>query len=155
VPAFLLDNNHVHPLYQKRSGVEQKLKSFKSAPIIRVCTITLGEIEAGHQRNVSTNPSRRDEFVAWLNAVMVPYALPVSSATGRYYADIIGRIWKKHPPSSPGTKTEPHLVSLGIDINDVWTAAVAFEHGMTLVTQDRMECIRDVMLSELPFDCWI
>lgn len=156
MPAFLLDNNHVYPLYQRRSSVEQKLASFKTAPHVRVCSITLGEIEAGHRMTATTNRRVRDDFVTWLNQVIVPNALPVSATTRIYYADIVGRIWKKHPPTSAGVKTEGHLVSLGVDVNDVWTAAVAFEHGMTLVTQDRMECIREVMQpAELQFDCWI
>jgi predicted nucleic acid-binding protein len=104
----------------------------------------------------TTDQRRRDEYIAFINGEFRPHALPVSASTDKYYADIIGRIWQKYPPANPKLKTEAHLVSLGIDINDVWAVAVAWEHGLTFVTQDKMEKIREVISeAEVPFECWI
>lgn len=154
MPGFLLDNNHVQPLWRDDSTIKSKLSSFRDPPIIRVSTITLGEIEAGHRMTRTTNATRRDEFTAWLNEVLLPHALPVSATTRVYYAEILGSIWKNHPPASNRVRTEKHILDLGVDINDVWTAAVALEHGLTLVTRDEMRCIRDATPS-LAFDSWL
>jgi predicted nucleic acid-binding protein len=156
VPGYLLDNNHVQPLWQKQQKFLARIGAETDKTILRVCTVTLGEIAAGHQMSQTTNQRVRDEYTAWVNAVLLPYALTVSTSTGLYYANIVGRIWKKHPPTTGKIKTEAHLVSLGVDVNDVWTCAVAWEHGLTLLTQDAMGCIREVVdSSELAFDCWI
>ena len=81
------------------------------------------------------------------------HACEVSINTGIYYAKIMERIWQRWPPKS-STKTEAHLASLGVDINDVWVVAVAWEHGLIVLTQDKMQAIKDVT-TEVEFDCWI
>jgi predicted nucleic acid-binding protein len=43
---------------------------------------------------------------------------------------------------------------LGVDINDVWICAVAWEHGLTLLTQDKMKQIRSVV-PEINVESWI
>lgn len=156
MPGYLLDNNHVSALFNKKPGVINKIRSLPANTQIRACAITLGEIEAGHRMTQTTNQRRRDDFTAFVNGEFRPNALPVSSSTDKYYAEIIGRIWRRYPPANPKIKTEAHLVSLGLDINDVWAVAVAWEHGLTFVTQDKMEKIREVVSDmEVPFECWI
>jgi predicted nucleic acid-binding protein len=70
------------------------------------------------------------------------HALEIQVTTRTYYAEITARIWEKHPPPTEKKRTELHLAELGIDINDVWIFAVAWEHGLTLLTSDRMATIR-------------
>jgi predicted nucleic acid-binding protein len=70
-----------------------------------------------------------------------------------YYAQIIERIWKNYPPANPTVRTDQHLVSLGVDMNDVWIVASAWERGLTLLTSDKMTCIRRVV-PEVEMECW-
>jgi len=51
-------------------------------------------------------------------------------------------IWRAHPPVI-GQRTQRHLSDLGVDVNDVWIAAVALEHGLILLTEDGMGTIRN------------
>ena len=37
-------------------------------------------------------------------------------------------------------------MSLGVDINDVWMVATASERNLTVLTQDKMACIREAAL---------
>ena len=53
-----------------------------------------------------------------------------------------------------GTDTQKHLSALGVDVNDVWIAAVALEHGLTLLTTDRMETIRNCV-PDLKVENWL
>jgi len=152
VHGYLLDTNHVAALFKKEPGVIEKVRSCPDAQI-RACTITLGEIEAGHRMTVTTNQGRRDEYTAFINEQFLPNALPISHSTRLYYAEVIGRIWKLHPPGKSSVKTEAHLVRLGVDINDVWVVSVALEHGLILVTEDSMQCIREAF-PELKIECW-
>lgn len=151
--GFLLDTNHVGRLVREEPSIIKKVQSLPSDSQIRICTITLGEIEAGHRMTRTTNQRRRDEFTAYVNEKFLPHALPVSVSTRLYYAQIIERIWRQSPPADRSKRTERHLVDLGVDVNDVWIVAVAWEHGLVLVTQDNMRCIRGVV-PEVGMENW-
>ena len=70
------------------------------------------------------------------------------------YAEIMGRIWKAYPPASRKTSTDEHLLSKGVDINDVWVVAVAKHYRMTLLTEDGMKVLREVV-PEITFENWL
>jgi len=148
LPGYLLDTNQLSSLRLK-----PKIDALPNGTLVFVSTITLGEIAAGHVRNAGTNPTGRDEYLEWLNKFFVPRALPVAATTRVYYAGIIGNIFKNRPPANI-VKTERYLVTLDVDINDVWIAAIALEHGLTLVTQDGMEEIRKAAIG-LEIENWI
>lgn len=150
--GYLLDVNHVGPIYRKEPAIIARMQALPPETRVWVCTITLGEIEAGNRIATSTDPVKRSDFTAFVNAALLPNALAISQSTGLYYAQIVGRIWRAHAPK-PKTRTEVHLVSLGVDINDVWTVAVAWEHGLTLLTTDKMPVIRS-SIPEVAFDNW-
>ena len=153
--GYLLDTNHVGALSRQEPKMMQKVNSLPPDTQLRACTITLGEVEAGNRMTQPTDLQRRNEVTAFINAKFLPNALPISVSTRLYYAEIIGRIWQRHPPASHKTRTEVHLVvELGVDINDVWIVAAAWEHGLILVTSDQMTCIREVV-TEVQVECWL
>mgnify|MGYP003580169682 CR=1 FL=1 len=135
--------------------MQQRLRSIPPESLIRVCTITLGEVEAGHLINPTTDQDPRNEIERLLNEELLGYELEISASTRFDYAFILSRIWQLHPPGSKKTGTEEHLRRLGVDINDVWVVAVAREHNLTLVTQDSMSCIREAVGPEVRFECWL
>ncbi len=143
--GYLLDTNHVAALFQKKPSVMKEVAALPAGTQLRACTVTPGEIAAGHQMTKTTNQARRDSYTAFINKEFLPNALPISTSTGLYYAQIVSSIWRQHPPANPRTKTEVHLVRLGVDINDVWAVAVAMEHGLVFVTEDRMTCIKQAV----------
>jgi predicted nucleic acid-binding protein len=130
-----------------------KLKSLPANTQIRASTITLGEIEAGHEMTVTTDLKRRNEFIAFVQAKFVPNALPISHSTGYYYAKIMGRIWKRFPPAKSSISPDLHLATHGVNVNDVWIVASAWEHGLIFLTNDKMKCIRP-QTPEVTWDDW-
>jgi len=153
VKGYLLDTNHVAALCNRSPKIVAQVSSLPADSQFRACTISLGEFEFGNRATQTTDQPKRDAATAFLNQEFLPNALPISTSTRIYYAEIIARIWKQQTPVSGKRKTERHLVELGVDTNDVWIAAVAWEHGLILVTSDKMECIRSVV-PELQWDCW-
>ncbi len=141
-------------MFRKVAGVMKKIDSIPPEHLVRVCTITIGEIQAGHLTTNTTSQNRRDEFIAFIYKEFFPYAIEISTSTGQYYAEIIERIWRNHP-KPPRRETERHLVDLGVDINDVWVAAVAWEHGLVFVTDDNMACIKAALASDVKFENWL
>lgn len=153
--GYLLDNNHVQAYFRQVPSVIAKIRSTPVDWQIRVCTITLGEIEAGHQMTKTTDQQRRNDYAKFVTEHFVHHWLEVSYSTRIKYGEIMGAIWRAHTPASTSIKTERHLVDLGVDINDVWTVAVAWEHNLTFVTTDAMSCIREAVKDDVIFDCWL
>lgn len=75
----------------------------------------------------------------FLRGIIMPKSLPASGI---------------NIPPPPKKRTERHLLDLGVDINDVWAVAVAWEHGLIFVTEDKMACIREAVGSDVQFECW-
>jgi predicted nucleic acid-binding protein len=175
VPGFLLDNNHVYEYYRHaNSVVGAHIASIPQGAVIFGSAICLGEIAAGHRmqtrdKQTPAGQAKRDEFELWLNEKFVPNAKEVTTTTTQYYAELMGRIWESHPPSGKKTQTELHLlrsdadhkaglahyVMNGVDINDVWAVALAWEHGLTFVTTDSMDWVREAAKKDVAWDCWI
>lgn len=152
--GYLLDANHVSAHFNSVPSFMAKVRLVPTDVQWRVCSITLGEIEASHQMSLSTNQLRRDDYAAFVIEQYAYNALEITASTRTYYASIIGRIWKKRPPANSRTKTEKHLVACGVDINDVWMVSAAWEHGLILLTSDAMTCVREVV-PEVQVQCWI
>lgn len=155
MPGYLLDTNHVGAYIRKDPSVVQRLRSIPPESLIQVCSITLGEIEAGHLMRPTTDQTKRDEFNRLFNEEFLGYELEITASTRFDYAYILGRIWQAHPPPSHRTRTEEHLRQLKVDINDVWIVSVAREHRLTFVTSDEMQCIRDAVGSDVRFESWL
>src|SRR5882757_10738143 len=96
VLGYLLDTNHVDALFHRKPGVAQRINSLPADTQLRACAITLGEIEAGHRMNKTTNQGRLDDYTAFVNKEFLPHALQISHSTRFSYAEIIGRIWERH-----------------------------------------------------------
>ena len=144
MPGFLLDTNHVCKMHEKHPLILAKLASLPPGTQIRASVVTLAEIDWGHAVTKTTDQAKRDAYTRFVNSTFLPNAIPISPATRIEYVRILSGIWKQHPPPK-GKKTERHLVDLGVDINDVWIAATACEHGLVLATTDSMACIRQQM----------
>jgi len=142
VRGYLLDANHVSGWFTENAGFVRRLRQTPHETQLRVCTITLGEIEAGRLITKATDERRRDEYLSFVVETFHYHALAVDVATRTYYGQIIARIWRANPPANVRKRTEMHLVELGVDVNDVWIFAAAWEHGLTLLTSDQMAVIR-------------
>ena len=109
---------------------------------------------AGHEMTPG-DPRRRQAVNQFLNVYVIPNAIEIKHSTRSYYGQILGRIWKARPPASDKTSTDKHLFDhLGANLNDIWIVASAWEHGLVLLTKDRMALIRP-LVTEVTYDCWI
>lgn len=115
--------------------------------------ITLGEIAAGHEMTPG-DLLRRHQVRQFLNLNIIPDSVSISHYTESYYGRIMGRIWKMRSPASTKSSSDAHLVQLGINMNDVWIVSCAWEHGLTLLTTDKMSVIR-AATPEVTFDNWL
>jgi tRNA(fMet)-specific endonuclease VapC len=138
----------------QNSNFLAKLRSSPADNLVWVCPVTLGELECGLLITNTTDQARRDACRAFILREVLSFVHDVRESTRHTYALIMERIWKRYPPTRHRRGTEGHLLSLSVDINDVWIAAVALEHGLTLLTSDQMMVIRECV-PELKAENWL
>jgi predicted nucleic acid-binding protein len=153
--GYLMDTNHVANLSTKDQKIYSRVVGLPAETQIYACAITLGEIGAGHAMTATTNQTRRNEVIAFINKEFVPNSLNITHSTARYYGEIMGRLWKKYPPAKSSISTDAHLCNLKVNVNDIWIVASAWEHGLTLLTADQMAYIRSVVsTAAVTWDDW-
>lgn len=112
----LLDTNIVIPFLIAEEGVQEKLLSEFDKAFIS--TVVLGELIWG-----ASNSTRVDENLNRIEELMIEMAvLPLDTDTAYEYGTIKQSLRAKGRP---------------IPDNDIWVAASARQHGLTLVTKDR------------------
>lgn len=153
--GYLIDLNHVGAFINEEPGIMAKARATPAECLVWICSITLGEIEAGHRgMTKTTSETERQKYIQLVKTTFESVRLDTSEFTPPYYGEIMGRIWQNDPPS-PKVKTEQHLLNLGVDINDVWVVGVAWEHNLTVLTTDGMACIRKAVNGDVQFDNWL
>ena len=131
----------------------ERLRNSPIENLVWVCPIALAEIEWGLRATTTTNPERRARCRRFIEENVLDFVWPIDVTTRESYAHIMERIWSQHPPAF-GADTQRHLSSLNVQVNDVWIAAVALEHGLTLLTTDGMATITECV-SELDIENWL
>ena len=84
-----------------------------------ISVVSIGEIERGVIRQQRRNPEFARSLAVWLDGLMTVYAeriLPVDLAVARHWGILSG--------------------ALGHDNSDLFIAATALEHGLTVVTRN-------------------
>lgn len=111
---YLLDANIIIALFAQEAAVHERLTT---AEEVFVPCVAVGELYFGAYKSLRApeNLSRIDEF-AVDNLV-----LSCTADTARKYGEIKNRLKEKGQP---------------IPENDIWIAAIARQHGLTLVTRD-------------------
>lgn len=111
---YLLDTNIIIALFAKDPQIHDRIANTEE---VFVPCIAIGELYFGACKSIKTkeNLARIDEF-AVNNTVVV-----CDTETARKYGDIKTLLRQKGQP---------------IPENDIWIAAIAEQHGLTLVTKD-------------------
>lgn len=112
--SYLLDTNIIIALFASEEVVRG---SFAQAGEVFVPSIVVGELYYGARKSVRTteNLSRIDELVAE-SAMMV-----CDAETAQHYGEVKNKLRLKGRP---------------LPENDIWIAALALQHNLTLVTRD-------------------
>jgi len=125
---FLLDTNIIIALFARDGSVQNRLRD---AAETFVPVFALGELYYGaHKSEQVLDNLARIDYLAASGAV-----LGCDWATAREYGYIKNALREKGRP---------------IPENDVWIAAIARQHGLTLVSRD--EYFKEI--NELPMEMW-
>ena len=109
-------NIYTHAL----KGDSQVVSALQKASTIAITSISLGELLSGFKGGNQEHKNRA-ELEEFLDAPRVSL-YGVTENTAEFYAAILNRLKEAGTP---------------IPTNDIWIAAVAFEHGFKLYSKDR------------------
>ncbi|HEY3356990.1 MAG TPA: type II toxin-antitoxin system VapC family toxin [Polyangia bacterium] len=115
--GWLLDTSAYSAFMRGHAGVKRVVQT---AEELSVTPVVLGELHAGFRRGAHRVKNER-ELATFLDSPRVT-VLPVVAETARRYAVIVDGLRRAGTP---------------IPTNDLWIAASAMEHGLTVVTLDR------------------
>jgi tRNA(fMet)-specific endonuclease VapC len=111
---ILLDTNIVIEIFKGNRTIADKLHKL---PGFFLPAIVLGELYIGINR-VANRTKHLKELNSFLQLCTV---LPVDKTTAKKYGELIAALYKKGKP---------------LPTNDVWIAATAIQHKLTLITRD-------------------
>ena len=101
-------------------GLQEVVQPIRKAEFIALTPVVIGELLAGFIRG-NQEQANREKLASFTNSARVSI-LPVTEETGERYASLLSAL------SEQGSK---------IPTNDIWIAASAMEHGLTLLTTDQ------------------
>ena len=162
---YLLDTNVWSDWYNpvKNSKILQHIQQLPTAVRLHISVITIGEFDFGF--NVMTKKEQAafniEEFGKFLSST-TPNLVPVDKHTANTYGRLRAQLFEKHAPKDkkrkglrPEQLTDPVTsLELGIQENDLWIAAQAMNRNLTLVTNDKLHRISEMVGNELYIENW-
>lgn len=112
---FLLDTNMVIEVFDGNKTIADKIHQLKE---FYISSIVLGELYIGVNRvtNKTRHLKKLNDFLSLCTV------LNIDSITAKHYGLIVANLYKKGKP---------------LPVNDIWIAASAIQHKLTLVTRDK------------------
>ncbi|MCG5061589.1 MAG: type II toxin-antitoxin system VapC family toxin [Limnoraphis sp. WC205] len=129
---FLLDTNHCSYGILGNTQVLEHLASLEDQPIA-TCTIVKGELidMAARSQQREANLALIQRFLSGL------YIYPIDETTAEIYGKLKAAVFDRYAPKDKSQRRRTNITQLGIGENDLWIAAVAVQHQLTLVTADQ------------------
>ncbi|HUZ60522.1 MAG TPA: type II toxin-antitoxin system VapC family toxin [Hanamia sp.] len=112
---YLLDSNIVIEIFNGNTIFADKISDEE---VLYLPCIVLGELYTGVNRVVD-KPKHLKMLTDFLKFCTI---VNIDGITAKYYGEMIASLHKKGKP---------------IPTNDVWIAAIALQHGLTLITNDK------------------
>ena len=147
--GYLLDTNHCSSLLKGHPSLIRKMEDLRYTSAA-TCVIVQGELV--YMARKSDHPSANAERVSQLlRAIEV---LPLDRDTADRYGELKAAVFERFGPREKSRRKRTRLADLGFQENDLWIAAVAQRHGLTVVTADS-DFARLSRLSDIAVENWL
>ena len=155
---YLIDSCIAPAPWDKNDKLHERARAFvdsidESSLVISV--VTLAEIEYGLKSAPEMDQTRKSVVRAAM--AEYTYVLDITRHTAEFYSEIRAKLFEKYARSDSHGRLKKKWVedllehttakSLGVQENDLWIAAQAYERNAVLVTQDRMDHIASLELN--------
>lgn len=128
----LLNTNHCSYAILCNTQVLDRLANLGNEPIT-TCTIVKGELI-----DMAARSQQRQANLALIQHFLVGlYIYPIDETTAEIYGNLKAAVFDRYASKDKAQRRRTNITQLGIDENDLWIAAVALQHQLTLVTTDQ------------------
>lgn len=128
---YLLDTNHCSAIILGETNVIRRISEVGEANIF-TCVIVQGELRYMMERSQQkeTNIARLIEFLEDISIYRID----------EYTADLYGQLktdlFNQFAPKEKSKRRKTKITNLGFGENDLWIAAIALQHNLTIVSAD-------------------
>jgi tRNA(fMet)-specific endonuclease VapC len=128
---YLLDTNHCSRIILGDNRVIQRA-SQEEPQNFCTCTIVQGELVYMMEKS-----QQREANLAILAEFLQDISIySINEQTAKIYGQLKSKIFNHFAPKDVSKRRKATTVSLGFGDNDLWIAAVAIQHGLTLISSD-------------------
>ncbi len=128
---FLLDTNHCSRLIDDDEAIQTRLQSVGDV-IVATSVISQGELiyMARNSERQAHNLARIETFLKGIRIYSI------DGETAQLYGEMKAELMRNFGPKERAKRRRTSTTQLGFDDNDLWIAAVAARHGLTVVSSD-------------------
>lgn len=128
---YLLDTNHCSGAILGNANILRRLAEAENIAIA-TCVIVQGELiyMAERSQQKERNLALAHRFLAGI------YTYDINGETADIYAQLKAELFNQFAPKEKSKRRKTKITDLGFDENDLWIAAVALQHNLTVVSDD-------------------
>lgn len=128
---YLLDTNHCSQAILGNTNVLRRLEYIENS-VITTCAIVQGELIDMAERS-----QRKETNLVLINRFLTGiYIHNVDGFTATIYGQLKAALFNQFAPKEKSKRRKTKITDLGFDENDLWIAAVALQHGLSVVSAD-------------------
>lgn len=147
--TYLLDTNHCSRVIAGDPVLVQQLRAHQTQDIA-TSVIVRGELYFMVQKS-----KRQTENLRAVNALLERIAIyPIDTGIADVYGQMKGEIINRLGPKERVKRRKVTLQGLGFSDNDLWIAATALQHRLTLVSADQ-DFLRLQSVCSLALESWL
>lgn len=146
---YLLDTNHCSYIINNTSSVIAALRS-RSTSEIGISIITYGEL-----LYMTEKSERKAQNLAAVQTFLISVDLYfLDEETAILYSQFKAAIFNQFAPKDKSKRRGTSVRDLGFDDHDLWIAATAVQHNLTLVSADS-DFTRIQQAQPFPLESWL
>ena len=128
---YLLDTNHCSNIILGNTFILNYLADIDNA-LIATCVVVQGELVdmAERSQRKENNLVLVERFLKGL------YIYHIDKTTATIYGQLKALLFNKFAPKERNKRRKTKMLDLGFDENDLWIAAIALQHNLTIVSAD-------------------
>lgn len=146
---YLLDTNHCSRIILGEPIVIRRIADIDVSQVA-TCVIVQGELAYMMEKSQhkQANLERLADFLQDLRLYLV------DDSTASIYGNLKAIVFHHFAPKDKSKRRNTRMANLGFDDNDLWIAAIALQHNLTVVSADR-DFIRIQEAQSFALESWL